>query len=140
MKKAFLFTIIALLGLHFSISRAQTPVVDSLPVLATELYSGQVDFGRNHNYSRIVEKKRLETRAKTLRIVGAASYAGLLIAGSILSVENDWNLWIYIPTAVVVDVGVMIGFIVWGSQVQSKADAIMLDSPSAIGFSMTKKF
>lgn len=102
--------------------------ITSLPSLSLEYYydSTMNVLERNYNYQLMNKKRKYEYWSKECLIMGAACSVAVLGINGWLANKYNWNLWIDIPCAAVVAIGVFIPFGCVGRHLQNKADAIKI--------------
>lgn len=126
MKLKYIFLLIPIVLFHLS-TNAQSMTTDSLPSLVNEVYNGRINFVRSSEHQRIISQKRLQVKADNINVIGDATYVLSMFLGSTLAVENDWNLWIYIPCVTVISLGTFVTTIIWSKKIREKADKLYDD-------------
>ena len=111
-----------------SINEAENLKTTSLPSLSLEYYhdSTMNVLERNYDYQLMNKKRKYEYWSKECLIIGAACIFAVSGINAWLANKYDWNLWIDIPCATVVAMGVFIPSIYVSRNLQKKADAIKI--------------
>lgn len=95
--------------------------------LVMNYYSDTNPFNRSFENDQLVNvQRRLRATATALTCGGIVLTAGVFVVGSIMAVENEWPLGIYIPVETVIVTGILVGTMVSASAVRRKADAIQV--------------
>lgn len=94
------------------------------PRLNDPLYYDSSILGYDYDYRRANRIKTLRYMSREVIVYGLISCLGILFANGYLAIENDWSLWIDIPCATVLTVGVMQAFNLWSVSLKKKAEAL----------------
>lgn len=105
--------------------RADTTVTGNELPLLTEQFFMEQNF-LSHEYNQEIKNKvsRLRMWSRDVAVAGTVALLGVMAVNGILVSNNDWSLWIDIPCATVVGMGVMIPFFTWSNRLSKKADAL----------------
>ena len=95
--------------------------------LVMNYYSDTNPFNRSFENDQLVNvQRRLRTTATLLQCSGFALAAGIMVAGNILAVNNEWPVGIFLPVEIVIVGGVIVGSIYSARVIREKADAIQV--------------
>ena len=95
--------------------------------LVMNYYSDTNPFNRSFENDQLVNvQRRLWTTATLLQCSGYVLAVGIGVAGTILAVNNEWPLGIYLPVEIVIVGGVLFGSMYSARVIMEKADAIQV--------------
>lgn len=83
---------------------------------------------RNYDFELFNKQRRLRMWSNEIRILGYASFLGIVFGGPMLF--PDASLWVLIPTETVIGCGIIIGSNIWATHLRKRADAIQESSIS----------
>ena len=113
---------------------AQEPIPDEpktdsvasllLPSLSLDFYGTSSIVDRSYNYELFNKKRSLEMWAGEVTSFAVITMLGITFLNAKLASDYDWNLWIDIPCAAVVEIGTIVPFYLWRKNLLRKANAI----------------
>lgn len=80
----------------------------------------------DHSYSYELSNriKYLRMQKRNIITLGFVTTMGSLAVGSMLAINNDWSLWVYIPSATLIAMTEIAAFSLWADSVENKAAAL----------------
>lgn len=102
--------------------------VNTLPSLSLQYYndSNINVLERNYDFRLMNKKSKLEFWSNECKVFAFCGLLTVIGVNSWLASEYDWNLWIDVPCATVVAMGVFIPLLYASIRLQIKADAIKI--------------
>ena len=98
----------------------------ALPRLTEQYYQSQTFLTHSYDYELVNRKRRLQKQASDVNAIGSSLTSIVSLFGGMIASNAGWKEGVYIPSAVILELGGIWGLSVWSRHIQEKADEITL--------------
>lgn len=118
---------------------AMRTITDTIEIQSlTDKFYKETEFvNRTYDYELINRINRLKMMRGEVMTIGFVAGLGVMALNSVMAIEKDWSLWIDIPVATIVSIGIMYPFIKWSLNLSKKAKVLEDEASNLYSYNPT---